>query len=60
MEFDIRQPFKNTTFNDLGFGAKITEAGERLINKDGSFNSIRRGRKSWTPYQLRFQPMIQW
>ena len=52
MEFNIRQPFKNTPSNDLGFGSKITEAGERLINKDGSFNIIRKGRKSWTPYQL--------
>lgn len=52
MDFNIRQPFKNTPFNDLGFGSKITEAGERLIHKDGSFNIIRTGRKSWTPYQL--------
>ena len=52
MDFNIRQPFKNTPFNDLGFGSKITKAGERLINKDGSFNIIRRGKKSWTPYQL--------
>lgn len=52
MEFNIRQPFKNTPFNDLGFGSKITKAGERLINKDGSFNIIRTGRKSWTSYQL--------
>ncbi len=52
MDFNIKQPFKNTPFNDLGFGAKITEAGERLINKDGSFNIIRKGKKTWTPYQL--------
>ncbi len=52
MEFNIKQPFKNTSFNDLGFGTKITAAGERLIHKDGSFNIIRTGRKSWTPYQV--------
>jgi len=52
MEFNIKQPFKNTPFNDLGFGVKITAAGERLINKDGSFNIIRKGRKTWTPYQF--------
>lgn len=52
MEFNIKDPFKNMPFNDLGFGDKITEAGERLIHKDGSFNIIRKGRKSWTPYQL--------
>jgi len=52
MEFNIKQPFKKNTFNDLGFGSKITEAGERLIHKDGSFNIIRTGRKSWTPYQF--------
>ena len=52
MDFNIKQPLKNTPFNDLGFGSKITAAGERLINKDGSFNIIRKGKKSWTPYQL--------
>jgi len=52
MDFNIKQPFKNTPFNDLGFGSKITEAGERLIHKDGSFNIIRKGKKTWTPYQL--------
>ncbi len=52
MDFNIRQPFKKTPFNDLGFGSKITAVGERLINKDGSFNIIRKGKKSWTPYQL--------
>lgn len=37
--------------NDLGFGTRITSAGERLINKDGSFNILRTGVKIWTPYQ---------
>lgn len=30
---------------DLGFGAKIAAGGERLINKDGSLNVIRRGKR---------------
>lgn len=37
--------------NDLGFGTKITASGERLINKDGSFNVLRRGRRSLALYQ---------
>ncbi len=52
MPFNIKTTLQNTTFSDLGFGAKITKAGERLINKDGSFNIIRKGKKSWTPYQF--------
>jgi len=52
MEFNIKKTLQNTPFSDLGFGTKITKAGERLINKDGSFNIIRKGKMSWTPYQL--------
>lgn len=52
MEFNIKKTLKNTPFSDLGFGTKITKAGERLINKDGSFNIIRKGKKSWTSYQF--------
>ncbi len=37
--------------NDLGFGTKITASGERLINKDGSFNVLRKGRRSFALYQ---------
>lgn len=48
MEFNLRKSFQN----DLGFGTKITAAGERLINKDGSFNIIRKGTIRWTPYQF--------
>ena len=41
----------NETFNDLGFGSKYTSEGQRLINKDGSFNVRRVGVGRWTPYQ---------
>ncbi len=37
--------------NDLGFGTKIGSGGERLINRDGSFNVVRTGNSTWTPYQ---------
>ncbi|HMQ46758.1 MAG TPA: ion channel [Saprospiraceae bacterium] len=37
--------------NDLGFGNKITDSVDRLINPDGSFNVIRRGGINWQPYQ---------
>lgn len=37
--------------DDLGFGAKIGSGGERLINRDGSFNVVRTGNRAWTPYQ---------
>ncbi len=43
----------------------MTRKGDRLINKDGSFNIIRRGMSAWTPYQslvevswLRFFGMV--
>ena len=36
---------------DLGFGGKITKSGKRLINKDGSYNIIREGRKANNLYQ---------
>lgn len=52
MEFNIKKTLQNTPFSDLGFGTKLTKVGERLINKDGSFNIIRSGKKSWTPYQF--------
>ncbi|MEM1120695.1 MAG: ion transporter [Bacteroidota bacterium] len=51
MEFNIKKTLKNTPFSDLGFGTKLTESGERLINQNGSFNIIRKGKKSWTIYQ---------
>jgi len=37
--------------NDLGFGSKLAKSGDRLINKDGSFNIIRKGKLSWDAYQ---------
>jgi inward rectifier potassium channel len=36
--------------NDLGFGNKAT-GSERLMNKDGSYNVVRKGHYIWTPYQ---------
>ena len=38
-------------FEDLGFGTKITDSVDRLINQNGSFNIERRGAWAWTPYQ---------
>ena len=35
---------------DLGFGTKIAAGGERLINRDGSLNVIRRGKRPFAPY----------
>jgi inward rectifier potassium channel len=37
--------------NDLGFGIKLTSKENRLVNKDGSFNVVRKGHRIWTPYQ---------
>jgi len=37
--------------DDLGFGTKITAPGERLINRDGSFNIVRTGLRTYTLYQ---------
>lgn len=50
---DLTSPFFNNRKpddNDLGFGTKITSAGTRLVNKDGSFNIERNGSYSWAPY----------
>jgi inward rectifier potassium channel len=46
-----RRKRKNQVPEDVGFGSKITGRGQRLINADGSFNVLRRGIKTWTPYQ---------
>ena len=37
--------------HDLGFGTRISTSGGRLINRDGSYNIIRRGGSGWWPYQ---------
>lgn len=40
------------TSTDLGLGEKVARSpGTRLINTDGSFNVVRRGRSIFTPYQ---------
>lgn len=36
---------------DLGFGTKVGGEGIRLINRNGSFNIERQGKRGWTPYQ---------
>lgn len=52
---DITSPFNRNKNgqkeNDLGFGTGMTTSGQRLINRDGSFNIIRRGLVAWRPYQ---------
>jgi inward rectifier potassium channel len=40
------------SFEDLGFGSRLAEAGDRLINKNGSFNVIRKGNAGWNAYQI--------
>jgi inward rectifier potassium channel len=42
---------QNNAENDLGFGTRVVPAGGRLINKDGSYNIVRRGLSAWFPYQ---------
>lgn len=37
---------------DLGFGTKITESYSRLINKDGSFNVVRKNATFWDHLNL--------
>ena len=53
---DLKNPFnrggsEGDSDNDLGFGTSITTTGQRLINRDGSFNIVRRGMAAWRPYQ---------
>ncbi len=37
--------------NDVGFGTRITQSTQRFINKDGSFNIIRSGKKETSHYE---------
>ena len=54
---DIRQLLtkvqgSKTEEGDFGFGDKVArKAGTRLINNDGTFNVVRRGRSMFAPYQ---------
>ena len=48
--FRKRKKTKTTEFDDLGFGTQITSK-YRFINKDGSFNILRKGINVLTPYQ---------
>ena len=54
---DFTRPFSSnkqtsvTIDNDLGFGTRIGTSGGRLINRDGSYNIIRRGGAGWRPYE---------
>ena len=38
--------------NDLGFGSKVTESQKRLINKNGSFNTVKKGLPFWQQYSI--------
>ena len=53
---DITRPFgranQDDNSNDLGFGTSIGTEGERLINRDGSYNIVRKGGVGWRPYEL--------
>ncbi len=42
---------KSREEDDLGFGTKIVSEAGRLINKDGSYNIVRNGVRSFSPYQ---------
>ena len=49
--FKGRDTRRREESSDLGFGTKLNAPGERLLNQDGSFNVVRKGRWTWTPYQ---------
>jgi len=42
---------RNPEENDLGFGTKLTDDANRLLNPDGSFNVERHGQRILTPYE---------
>lgn len=42
---------KKNKDQDLGFGSSLSQKSGRLINKDGSFNIIRKGFVGWDSYQ---------
>ena len=39
----IRKIFKQDEFRELGFGNRVVESNQRLMNKDGSSNVLRKG-----------------
>ena len=47
----IRRTDNEPELQDPGFGTKMTSIGDRLINKDGSYNIVREGQQVWTAYQ---------
>lgn len=51
---------RSQTENDLGFGSSITAGEGRLINRDGSYNILRRGGKAWRPYQVLVEMSWWW
>lgn len=54
MAINLRFQKKNEKLkeaDDLGFGTRITGDRDRLIDKDGNFNVIKKGRHGWTLYQ---------
>lgn len=51
---------RSQTENDLGFGSGITAGEGRLINRDGSYNILRRGGKAWRPYQVLVEMSWWW
>jgi inward rectifier potassium channel len=43
---------QSLTTDDLGFGEKVArQPGTRLVNDDGTFNVVRKGRSVFAPYQ---------
>ena len=47
----LRKTDSKPELEDPGFGTKMTNVGDRLINKDGSYNIVRQGQQVWTAYQ---------
>jgi inward rectifier potassium channel len=47
----LQRGIRSNKAADLGFGDSLTVEGERLINKDGSYNIRREGGAAWRPYQ---------
>ncbi|MTI86346.1 MAG: transporter [Balneolaceae bacterium] len=60
LDFIRSKTFKKQPEDDLGFGSKVGREGERLVNKDGSFNVKRTGYHSFAPYLWMMETTWPW
>ena len=48
----LKVSFRKSDERELGFGTQVSQAGQRLINPDGSSNVIRKGLRNFQPINI--------